>query len=137
MSVTRRERHVGLGLLVGLALGVFYSLIVIAIALVSAGSIKEQYGFSILVLIVTYLYGGMSGGAIVGWLWPWTTSRLGALIVGVIGAAPLGLGAAVALADANNYTDALIAGAIVSTILGAWAGLFFLAPSRPDDSAMG
>jgi hypothetical protein len=129
-----------LGVLVGLAFAFVYSVLALVISLAAEGSMEGEYGFSVFTLIELYFLAGIIGGGSVGFLWPWTVTRLGAVIVGVIGALPLSFGAALLVEQSRprrDYSSALLAAVIYAVIVGVWAGLVLFPKPKAADTIRG
>lgn len=116
--MNRPHRNVGLGIVVGLAFAVVYSAVATLLYAFGAGSSTSGDplpGLPLLILI--YLGGGMLGGAAVGWLMPYSRTRLGAIIVGAVGALPFFAGLAL-IDDSVNVPASVISALLLGGILG-------------------
>ena len=81
------------------AWGVGWGLVLAAILLIAASLVylaafigAASVGLSFWRLVLVYLGGGLLGGLVVGLLRPLTRSHLGAALVGVVAAVPVGVG---------------------------------------------
>jgi hypothetical protein len=72
----------------GLAIGAIYSVIALAIFAASGEEAFRREGTTVEMAVMLYLVGGALGGALVGVLLPWVTSRPRAAIVGAVAMTP-------------------------------------------------
>jgi hypothetical protein len=77
------------GLIGGLIFGVCYSIIALALHFGSGGTALSAVGVAPLMLVMLYLVGCTAGGGLVGWMWPLTETRPGAVAVGIVGLLPV------------------------------------------------
>ena len=80
-------------------------------------------------MMTMYIAAFVTGGALVGCLWPWTKNRFGAAIADIVGVTPLSIGAVFLLANPvqnHDLSTSVIAGVIYALVFGIWAGLSFL-----------
>jgi EamA domain-containing membrane protein RarD len=128
----KRRRNVSLGVATGVVYALLYSGIAALYYLFSGEQRQGGEGIGLSMVIAVYFAGGITGGALVGFLWPSTRSRTGAVLVGILGFIPVCLGGALLLEDPFRDSSAIAAALILAIILGTWSGLFFWSP--PDDA---
>lgn len=88
-----------------------------------------QIGISLGATIGLYFVGGVIAGLLLGLLFPFTIWRSGAVVVGMVVASPLYLGAAVVL----GLPD-LAAGVVASVVVGGVAGYSLWSPPKYEPS---
>jgi len=119
----RPPRAVIPGIIIGLVFAVIYS--VIATLVYVAAGFPEGEGAGLPEIILSYFAGGILAGAIIGWLRPYSNTRIGSVIVGIIGAFPVLLG--FYLVEFGRIdADGLIVTAPLSVIMGGILGYRFL-----------
>lgn len=123
MSRFRRRPQPLLGIALGVTGAVLLTLVAVMIYVLKGPGVFEQIGMSLGATIGLYFAGGLIGGALLGFLFPLTVSRLGATFVGIVVVSPLYLGAAILLGDPD-----LLAGIIASVAVGGLVGYGLWAP---------
>lgn len=68
----------------GLAFAVFFSLVAVAMTVLSGGETIERQGVSLAASIGVYFLGGITGGTFLGLLRPLTKRRIGSAVVGFL-----------------------------------------------------
>jgi hypothetical protein len=117
------------GMYVGCLIGLGYSAIAAVLSFTSRGSAFAELGVPLWIVVSSYLTRCTAGGAVVGFLWPYTITRIGAAAVGILGAVPLTAG--IVLLDRQLFdTDGVIAAVVVAVIFGGYFGSLFLAKSQ-------
>lgn len=110
----------------------YYCAFVVLLFLVRGASPFERRGVSLGAVLLLYVFGGLSAGAIVGLLRPITRARAGAMLVGIPAAVPTVI-ALVVLHQGmpGSWDEATWRGvALLSGFLGSAAG--FALWSKPD-----
>jgi hypothetical protein len=77
------------GLKWGMWFAVFFSAIAIVMTIVTQGEVLKRQNISLPASIGIYVFGGLSGGVILGLLRPLTRKRLGATVVGILVLTPV------------------------------------------------
>ncbi len=115
----------GIGL--GLIFAALYSLYVAILFLIVGTEPFDKHHTTVLTVIATYLAGGVTGGAFVGAMRPYTDSRLVAIFVGMVAAFFVFFGVGVASQGMPWRWDqsAWAATVICSLLLGSFAGNHF------------
>jgi hypothetical protein len=107
---------------VGLFFAGFYSLFVLLIYPFRGEEPSQSTGVGLVAIIVTYVIGGMLGGAIVGLLRPLMRERWGAILVGMIAALPVVLGftfamyGSMATWEGSTWGGTLLTAVVLGTI---------------------
>ncbi len=112
----RLQRDLQWGVGWGLWFACFYSVLAVGIYLLSGGRSFDRQGLSLGATVGLYFGGGLTTGAIVGLLRPWTRRRVGAMLVGSVAVIPLVLGGFI-----------LLFGPIASWERGLWLGALMAA----------
>lgn len=115
----------GVGL--GLAFAAFYSLYVTAWYLIEGSQPFDRLHTSLLMVIASYAFGGVTAGAFVGVMRPYLRIRLVAILVGILAAVFVFIGVAVA-SDGMPWRwtrNSWLSTAICSLLLGSFAGNLF------------
>jgi O-antigen/teichoic acid export membrane protein len=72
------------GLKWGFWFALFFSFVAVAMTLFTGGEIIERQRISLTASIAIYVFGGFSGGIVLGLLRPLTKYRIGAALVGIV-----------------------------------------------------
>ncbi len=125
-----------MGILIGIFVAVLYSIVATAVYLITAGRAFEAHGLTLLSTILAYFTGGILGGAVFGYMLPWTRKRVGAIVVGMITALPAGVGLNMAMrGPPTRWDDSDIFAVVIgSIILGGLLGNSFWSPPPESDS---
>lgn len=120
-------RNARWGIVGGLVVAAIYSVWIIILMFVQGSvtlTVRGQEQVNGVVVIASYLVGGVGGGAVVGILRPLLARKAGAAIVGVIAAIPMILAVRVVLRGFQPWDseDAVVLG-ISCVILGVFGGL--------------
>jgi hypothetical protein len=108
----------------GLIFGAIYSVIALGIYATRGSRPFATNGVSLLALIAAYFGGGLAAGVVIGLFRPLLRWRLGAMVVGFIGAIPVGAAFRTAENGLARWTsDDVIVVAMFAGALGAPAGL--------------
>jgi hypothetical protein len=126
----RRERDVLGGMVLGFGMAILYTLLALVIFVATGGAAFEAQGATLGLVILTYFFGGITGGAVFGLLLPWTRRRSGAVLVGILVALPIGAGFGMAM-NGPIWTwreDAIAATLFFGLVLGGFGGYSFWTP---------
>jgi hypothetical protein len=74
------------GVRIGIVFAILYSLYVAILFLLVGSAPFDKHHTSVVTVIATYFVGGISGGAVVGAMRPYTHSRFVAIVVGIVAA---------------------------------------------------
>lgn len=131
----RRESHVGLGIILGIALATVYSAFALFIFMLQGSKPFTESGISLPATILAYLAGGVVGGAVFGALLPLTVWRIGATVVGMLAGIPvcLGLGSMVHGLPWTWDGVAWFAWIATAILLGGWGGFSMWEPPAKSD----
>lgn len=122
-------KHLGVGPLVGIFVGLFYALGLSFIALIidgyTDGRAFEELGVSLAQAVAVYFVGGFLGGAVAGIFWRVGKSLVGAALLGLVSYLPFSLAAGVAL-DASNIfeSDWLKISLVHAALIGCPLGVY-------------
>jgi hypothetical protein len=105
-----------LGLILGIAGGVFFSLSALLIVALRGPSMLDRLGVSLAGLLLVYIGGGAVGGTVAGMLLPLTRRRWGAALVGSVAALPIYHGAGMLLGETDYGVSILLAVLVGGTV---------------------
>lgn len=129
MTDRRRVNLLG-GLVMGLVFSVILSVGVGVLYWIGGPTTSHDTGWPLPSLIGLYVFGGVTGGLLLGLMLPLTTWRWGAVLVGMIVATPVYL--AVGLIEYEDPID-IVAGLIVAGVVGGCVGYgLWSPPSSPE-----
>lgn len=117
------------GIVLGLALAAYYSIIAIIIFALGGSAPFEANNTSLTEALATYWLGGLLGGIVFGVIKPLARNRLGAVVVGIVVAAP----ACAAISYAVDGKVSWDAVAFMAVIFGTIGGLTVSKTSRSAD----
>jgi hypothetical protein len=120
----RRKANLVLGALAGVMVAVLISLVAVMMYVLRGPQMFERLGISLTSTIALYFAGGIIGGSLVGLLLPLATWRWGAVLVGIIAAMPVYLGAGVLLGEDLSI------GIFLAIIVGGVVGYLTWSPVR-------
>ena len=120
----RRKANLVLGALAGVMVAVLISLVAVMMYVLRGPQMFERLGISLTSTIALYFVGGIIGGSLVGLLLPLATWRWGAVLVGIIAAMPVYLGAGVLLGEDLSI------GIFLAIIVGGVVGYLTWSPVR-------
>lgn len=129
MIEEQRPRDVWLGFKIGIFAAMLYGVFAVVVWLFHRAQLRAE-GLSIFTILLSYLLAGISGGALLGFLFPLTTDRSGSVIVGVLAFSPAALCVGVTLGGLPwTWTGAnWFAFFMTASLLGGWAGYYFWTP---------
>ena len=115
------------GILVGLFFAAAYSLYVVVLYLLRGAEPFEAHHTTLPRVLGAYLFGGTTGGAIVGLLQPLIRNRITAIGVGILAALFVSLGLTIATNGLFSEwrSPEWITIAIMSILFGSYGGLYF------------
>lgn len=119
-----RGRDLGWGLTGGCLFTFAYSAFVILLYLIAGPGPFERNGVTLGSVLLSYLFGGLAGGLVVGLLRPLTSRRLGAIAVGIIAATLVFVGIGIAVWGwlTRWDRDSWLTLATTSIIFGVYGG---------------
>ena len=94
---TSLSRDIKTGIVFGIILATIYSAFATIVFALGGASVLEEYNTSLATVILAYYSGGLLGGLIVGLLMPMTRHWVGSLLVRLVVAAVVLLGARMAM----------------------------------------
>ena len=116
----RRSAKPVLGCVLGILGGGFFAASALLIVAVRGPAMLDRIGLTTASMISFYLVAGGFAGLVVGTLLPLATWRLGAALVGGIGAIPVYAGAGLMLGDLHLFTDLLLAAVVGGAVGYSW-----------------
>jgi hypothetical protein len=91
-SPRRLASDIRWGVVWGSILALALTLVLLVLFAVHGSKLFDSYGTSFTTVALLYLCGGVAGGVIVGLLRPLSRWRIGAVVMGVFAAVPIGIG---------------------------------------------
>lgn len=117
----------------GVGIATLYALWVAGASLIGGSDTLQETNISLGQIVMIYYGGGILVGMFVGLAWPLTRWRVGAALVGYIGAIPFffAIGTLVRKTDESMSISALWALVLLSSIVGAGAGVSVWSERNP------
>lgn len=120
MTQQARGRNVGVGVLVGIFVAAAFSAIASVFYAIEGPDGLDRSSVPLVQILGAYFGSGVVGGALVGWLLPYSGNLVGAVVVGIVGLLPFYLSLAFTIGSP------LIDGLMIAIPMGGYCGYYFL-----------
>lgn len=117
------ETNLKSGIRWGARYAVAYSAIALLILLLRGQAAFAEADTTFLRVLLFYWAGGLTGGVLVGLLWPLGRSRVGAALLGAIVGVPVGCMAMLVVTPPSRWHESVVVAAVLGLILGPFFGL--------------